>query len=234
MHPARTLHRRFSPLAARRFCAAASDDSDESPIAALRRKKGWASRSEDDLQERWKALDRQLSTRRPTKRGPGVKTGRTGTKKWEADYWLEAGMFDEADKTKPGEPAASKPAAEPAAAAPAPPAAAEPSAPAPPSHPHHHHHHPPPAPPPRVGTRRLGVVDVHAAGEPARVVLSGLPTIPGATMYEKRAYLMEHHDDLRTLLITEPRGYVFSPSSFFRDRSPVEMRTPVTGGLMMS
>ncbi|CAK0849024.1 unnamed protein product [Prorocentrum cordatum] len=57
------------------------------------------------------------------------------------------------------------------------------------------------------GRRVLQVVDCHAAGEPARVVVGGLPTVPGATMLEKRAHVMEHLDGLRKLLITEPRGY---------------------------
>ena len=41
----------------------------------------------------------------------------------------------------------------------------------------------------RVKARSLGVlqvVDCHAGGEPARVVVGGLPAVAGATMYEKR------------------------------------------------
>jgi proline racemase len=37
----------------------------------------------------------------------------------------------------------------------------------------------------------LSVVDAHCGGEPARVVLGGLPEVPGATMNEKREYMME-------------------------------------------
>ena len=58
-----------------------------------------------------------------------------------------------------------------------------------------------------TATKHLTVVDAHCGGEPARVVLTGLPAIPGATMNEKRLHMMEHLDHFRTLLITEPRGY---------------------------
>ena len=50
-------------------------------------------------------------------------------------------------------------------------------------------------------------VDLHAAGEPGRVILGGVPDVPGATMFEKRTYIAEHMDDLRKLMLREPRGY---------------------------
>ena len=43
--------------------------------------------------------------------------------------------------------------------------------------------------------------------QPARVVVGGLPTIPGSTMYKKRNYFMSNLDNLRKILIQEPRGY---------------------------
>jgi proline racemase len=58
-----------------------------------------------------------------------------------------------------------------------------------------------------AGTRALQVVDCHAAGEPARVVVGGVPTVPGETMFAKREYMRDHMDDLRKLLLLEPRGY---------------------------
>lgn len=64
-----------------------------------------------------------------------------------------------------------------------------------------------------IGARVLTTVDCHAAGEPARVVVGGMPHVPGATMYEKRAYIMEHLDGIRKLLLLEPRGYVTSSAS---------------------
>jgi len=50
-------------------------------------------------------------------------------------------------------------------------------------------------------------VDLHCGGEPARIVLSGLPEIIGQDMAEKREFFMENLDHIRELLLTEPRGY---------------------------
>ena len=69
---------------------------------------------------------------------------------------------------------------------------------------------------------RLKCIDCHAGGEPARVVVGGLPQISG-TMQEKRARMMQPDlDALRKLLLLEPRGYpcqnanfVFPPSGAF-------------------
>jgi proline racemase len=55
--------------------------------------------------------------------------------------------------------------------------------------------------------QRIRTVDAHAAGEPLRVITSGLPPIPGETMLEKRRYAREHLDGLRTALMWEPRGH---------------------------
>lgn len=64
------------------------------------------------------------------------------------------------------------------------------------------------------GARVLHAVDLHAGGEPARVVLGGVPHVPGQTMYEKRAYVMKHLDGIRKLLLLEPRGYGIADASF--------------------
>jgi proline racemase len=50
-------------------------------------------------------------------------------------------------------------------------------------------------------------VDSHTEGMPTRVITGGVGVIPGATMAERRVYFMEHLDDLRTLLMYEPRGH---------------------------
>ncbi len=55
--------------------------------------------------------------------------------------------------------------------------------------------------------RCIQVIDSHTAGEPLRIVTSGLPPIKGATMLEKKAYAEEHLDGLRKLLMLEPRGH---------------------------
>lgn len=50
-------------------------------------------------------------------------------------------------------------------------------------------------------------VESHAGGEPLRVIVDGFPAVPGETIPEKRRYVREHHDDLRTALMWEPRGH---------------------------
>jgi proline racemase len=55
--------------------------------------------------------------------------------------------------------------------------------------------------------RMFTAVDSHTEGMPTRVVTGGIGAIPGATMNEKRLYFMEHMDDIRLLLMNEPRGH---------------------------
>jgi proline racemase len=53
----------------------------------------------------------------------------------------------------------------------------------------------------------FSAVDSHTEGMPTRVITSGVGTLPGATMADRRRYLMNERDDLRTLLVNEPRGH---------------------------
>ncbi len=55
--------------------------------------------------------------------------------------------------------------------------------------------------------RIINVVDSHTAGEPTRVVLSGMPKIYGKKMAEKRDYFKENYDSLRKMIVREPRGH---------------------------
>jgi proline racemase len=48
-------------------------------------------------------------------------------------------------------------------------------------------------------------VDAHAEGEPSRIVVGGVLDVPGTTMLDKLRDL-EQHDELRRLLLFEPRG----------------------------
>jgi 4-hydroxyproline epimerase len=54
---------------------------------------------------------------------------------------------------------------------------------------------------------RVRVVDSHTEGEPTRVVISGWPQPPGATMAERRDHLRLHCDALRRGVVCEPRGH---------------------------
>jgi proline racemase len=53
----------------------------------------------------------------------------------------------------------------------------------------------------------ITAVDLHACGEPGRVITGGILDVPGATMYEKMRYFEAHHDDIRLRMLREPRGY---------------------------
>lgn len=56
-------------------------------------------------------------------------------------------------------------------------------------------------------SRSIHAVDSHTMGEPTRVVVGGVPQIPGKTMPEKKKYLEDHLDYLRTAIMLEPRGH---------------------------
>ena len=55
----------------------------------------------------------------------------------------------------------------------------------------------------------ISVVDYHTAGEPFRIVASGLPPLEGTTVPERRSYAMTTAsvDKYRQLLVNEPRGH---------------------------
>ncbi|MCR5054420.1 MAG: proline racemase family protein [Lachnospiraceae bacterium] len=53
----------------------------------------------------------------------------------------------------------------------------------------------------------LKTIDSHTEGECTRICYDGFPDLPGETMMEKKNYLMEHYDYLRTALMLEPRGH---------------------------
>ena len=53
----------------------------------------------------------------------------------------------------------------------------------------------------------ISAVDLHACGEPGRVIVGGVLDVPGRTMFEKMKYLSEHADGLRKRMLREPRGY---------------------------
>ncbi|MFQ6100249.1 MAG: proline racemase family protein [Anaerolineae bacterium] len=56
-------------------------------------------------------------------------------------------------------------------------------------------------------SKYISTIDSHTAGECTRLVMSGLPPIPGQTMAEKLAYAEEHLSWLPGLLLLEPRGH---------------------------
>lgn len=54
--------------------------------------------------------------------------------------------------------------------------------------------------------RTIHAVDTHA-GTPMRVITGGVPHIPGNSVYEKMKWLESNDDQLRKLMLREPRGY---------------------------
>jgi proline racemase len=59
----------------------------------------------------------------------------------------------------------------------------------------------------RSGLARLQTVDYHTAGEPFRIVTGGVPALEGKSILAKRRFAAEHLDDVRRLLVHEPRGH---------------------------
>lgn len=55
--------------------------------------------------------------------------------------------------------------------------------------------------------RVFRTIDTHTGGNPTRCVISGMPPLAGATMAEKMLDMQNRHDDIRRLLMYEPRGH---------------------------
>jgi len=53
---------------------------------------------------------------------------------------------------------------------------------------------------------RIHVVDSHTAGEPTRVVVSGMPDLGSGTMTERLQVFRERYDRFRSAIVNEPRG----------------------------
>jgi proline racemase len=53
----------------------------------------------------------------------------------------------------------------------------------------------------------INAVDLHACGEPGRVITGGVLDVPGNTMFEKALYLEQHADHIRKRMLNEPRGF---------------------------
>ncbi len=64
---------------------------------------------------------------------------------------------------------------------------------------------------------RISTTDYHTAGEPFRIVSGGVMPPSGATILDKRRYAAEHLDDVRKLLVFEPRGHADMYGCFVTD-----------------
>jgi proline racemase len=63
----------------------------------------------------------------------------------------------------------------------------------------------------------IETVDYHTAGEPFRIVTRGAPPLEGRTILDKRRYAAEHADQVRRLLVYEPRGHADMYGCFVTD-----------------
>ncbi|MCF6460794.1 proline racemase family protein [Clostridium sp. Cult3] len=54
---------------------------------------------------------------------------------------------------------------------------------------------------------KLHYIDTHTMGEPTRIIVDGVPPILGDTMMERKKYLEENLDHIRTMAMHEPRGH---------------------------
>ncbi|CDX33848.1 conserved hypothetical protein [Mesorhizobium sp. SOD10] len=54
--------------------------------------------------------------------------------------------------------------------------------------------------------RMLQVVECHAEGEMGKVIVGGVGPVPGETMFDKKLHLERHMDDIRKMVLFEPRG----------------------------
>lgn len=57
--------------------------------------------------------------------------------------------------------------------------------------------------------RVLSVVECHAEGESGKVIVGGVGQVPGRTMFDKKLHLESHMDDIRKMVLFEPRGAVW-------------------------
>ena len=62
-------------------------------------------------------------------------------------------------------------------------------------------------PGPVVTARSYEAVDSHTEGMPTRVVVGGIGELPGSTMLERKLRLERDHDEIRQMLMNEPRGH---------------------------
>jgi len=53
----------------------------------------------------------------------------------------------------------------------------------------------------------ISTIDSHTAGMPTRLVVSGVPYIPGNNLIEKRQYVIDHMRGIVSMLMDEPRGH---------------------------
>jgi proline racemase len=69
----------------------------------------------------------------------------------------------------------------------------------------------------------IRTVDYHTAGEPFRIVVGGVPRLPGRTVLEQRRWARRHLDHVRRLLVNEPRGHADMYGCFVTDAAGADL-----------
>jgi proline racemase len=64
---------------------------------------------------------------------------------------------------------------------------------------------------------RVETTDYHTGGEPFRIVTAGVPPLEGATILDRRRFARDQLDDVRRLLVHEPRGHADMYGCFVTD-----------------
>ena len=64
---------------------------------------------------------------------------------------------------------------------------------------------------------RVETVDYHTGGEPFRIVTGGVPQLEGERILDRRRFALDHLDDVRKLLVFEPRGHADMYGCFVTD-----------------
>jgi proline racemase len=65
--------------------------------------------------------------------------------------------------------------------------------------------------------REVTVLDYHTEGEPMRIVVDGVPRVPGATLMARSDWLAEHGRDLMGFILYEPRGHAAMCAAILTD-----------------
>jgi proline racemase len=60
---------------------------------------------------------------------------------------------------------------------------------------------------PQTDAQTITTLDAHAAGEPLRIIIGGMPALEGATILERRRFMHQRYDHIRRALMWEPRGH---------------------------
>lgn len=72
------------------------------------------------------------------------------------------------------------------------------------------------------GHRLITTIDSHTAGHPTRVITGGLPPIKGETAAQKCAWFEQNCDEIRTLLLHEPRGHAAMVGAVLHDSATAD------------